>query len=119
MTKTLLTLTFLAVGSVAFAQTHVPLRNYSYPRNKLWAQQDYQLQTQRDWVSRQYDHRSFLSHLEQMSRIRNNNEQSAFMAAQRRWMRQMEEQMEEQRKPKKSRYYENPYAKPLYPNPYR
>ena len=73
MTKTILTLTLMAVGSVASAQGYgsgYGGNYYSYPRQKQWSQQDYQLQTNREYVHKLPTSNSFLDGIEQMSRIR-------------------------------------------------
>ena len=73
MTKTILTLTLMAVGSVASAQGYgsgYGGNYYSYPRQKQWSQQDYQLQTNREYVNKLPTSNSFLDGIEQMSRIR-------------------------------------------------
>ena len=91
MTKTILALTLMAVGSVASAQGYGNYygsgygnvyggypNNYSYPRQKQWSQQDYQLRTNREYVNRLPTSDPFLDGLEQMSRIRANKAAAAY-----------------------------------------
>ena len=81
MTKNLLlALTLMSFGSVASAQGYGSGYGgyYSYPRQRQWSQQDYQLQLNHDYVNKLPTSNSFLDGMEQMSRIRANKAAAAY-----------------------------------------